>query len=292
MTVMVMVIAEAGCNHMGRMDLALQLIESAVICGATAIKFQKRCPRELLTPAEYAAPHPVPRNAYGPTYGAHREALELTAAQHAQLQRRCMELGIIYSTSVWDLTSAREIAALKPAYIKIPSAHNTNYPLLEFLCTQYQGELHIALGMTTRAEEQELVDFLDRHGRLGDCVLYACTSGYPVADDELCLREITRLRETWGPCLRGVGFSGHHTGTAPDIAALTLGAECIERHFTLDRTFRGTDHAASLEPYALHQLCAGLKSAERALAFKDRELLAVEEVQRAKLKYRPAPPQP
>lgn len=86
---MVMIIAEAGCNHMGRMDLALRLIEKAALCGADVIKFQKRCPRELLSPEEYAAPHPVPRNAYGPTYGAHREALELTAAQHGELQRRC-----------------------------------------------------------------------------------------------------------------------------------------------------------------------------------------------------------
>lgn len=186
---------------------------------------------------------------------------------------------------MWDLTSAREIAALRPAFIKIPSAHNTNYPLLEYLCSEYAGELHLSLGMTTRAEEQELVDFLEARGRLGDSVLYACTSGYPVADDELCLHEITRLRDAYGTRLKGVGFSGHHVGIAPDIAALTLGAAYIERHFTLDRTFKGTDHAASLEPFALHQLCEGLHSAERALRPKERELLAVEEVQRAKLKY-------
>lgn len=282
---MAMVIAEAGCNHMGRMDMALRLIENAALCGAHVIKFQKRCPRELLSAAEYDAPHPNPHNAYGATYGAHREFLELSAVQHEELQKHCASCGITYSTSVWDLTSAREIVALAPPMIKIPSAHNNNYPLLDYLCASYAGELHISLGMTTRSEEQALVEFLALRGRLSDTVLYACTSGYPVSDDELCLHEISRLRNEYGSRLKGIGFSGHHVGIAPDIAALTLGAEYIERHFTLDRTFRGTDHAASLEPFALHQLCSGLRSAGLALRSKNRDLLEVEEQQRTKLKY-------
>ena len=111
------VIAEAGCNHMGQMEIAKDLIETAAhFCKADAIKFQKRCPKELLTPEQYNAPHPHPENSYGKTYGEHREFLEFTVDQHAQLMEWCEQAGIIYSTSVWDMTSAKEIASLNPVY--------------------------------------------------------------------------------------------------------------------------------------------------------------------------------
>lgn len=125
------VIAEAGCNHMGQMEIAKELIKTASIyCKADAIKFQKRCNRELLTEEQYNAPHPNPINSYGNTYGAHREFLELSLDQHKQLKEWCEEFEIIYSTSVWDLTSAKEIASIDPQFIKIPSACNNNYEML------------------------------------------------------------------------------------------------------------------------------------------------------------------
>ena len=115
------IIAEAGCNHKGEMSIARDLIATAALfCKADAIKFQKRCVRELLTPEQYNAPHPNPANSYGKTYGEHREFLEFTADQHRQLKEWCEEFGITYSTSVWDLTSAKEITALNPKFIKIP----------------------------------------------------------------------------------------------------------------------------------------------------------------------------
>ena len=121
------VVAEIGCNHKGDFEIAKQLIKTAAIyCEADAVKFQKRCNKELFTPEQYNAPHPNPINAYGKTYGEHREFLEFTAAQHAELQQYCKEMGIIYSTSVWDLTSAKEISALNPPFIKIPSACNNH----------------------------------------------------------------------------------------------------------------------------------------------------------------------
>ena len=121
------IIAEAGCNHMGQMEIARELINTAAIyCKADAIKFQKRCPKELLTEEQYNAPHPNPVNSYGDTYGAHREFLEFTVEQHAQLKEWCEEVGITYATSVWDMTSAKEIASLNPEFIKIPSACNNH----------------------------------------------------------------------------------------------------------------------------------------------------------------------
>ena len=279
------IIAEIGCNHKGDMDIAREMIMTAsMFCKVDVIKFQKRCNRELLTKEEYNAPHPHPENSYGATYGLHREALEFTAAQHAQLKEWCEEYGAVYSTSVWDLTSAREIAALQPSLIKIPSACNLKFEMLGWLCDNYGGEIHLSLGMTTKEEEEKIVTFFENRKRARDLVLYSCTSGYPVKFEEICLLEILRLRERYEKRVKAIGFSGHHLGFAADIAALTLGARWIERHYTLDRTWRGTDHAASLEPDGLRRLCRDVRNVSRALTFKDSEILPTEQVQRAKLK--------
>ncbi|WP_068088770.1 N-acetylneuraminate synthase family protein [Polycladidibacter stylochi] len=295
---MVKVIAEIGCNYMGSMDIAKELIQVAAhVCKADVAKFQKRSPKELLTTEEYNAPHPVPANAYGATYGEHREFLELNAGQHKELAEECRINGIEYSTSVWDMTSAIEIAALKPSLIKIPSATNQHYALQDYLCKNYDGEIHVSTGMTTKDEIDRMIKFYEDRGRAKDLVVYACTSGYPVAFEDICLYEITALQEQYGERIKSIAFSGHHLGIAADVAALALGLSnrerlgygdfgYIERHFTLDRTWKGTDHAASLEPDGMRKLCRDLKNITKSLSFKKTELLDVEIVQRNKLKWR------
>ena len=281
------VIAEAGCNHMGQMEIAKDLIETAAhFCKADAIKFQKRCPKELLTEEQYNAPHPNPANSYGDTYGAHREFLEFDVDQHAQLKKWCEEAGIIYSTSVWDLTSAKEITSLHPQFIKIPSACNTHFEMLQWLCDNYEGEIQLSFGMTTKEEEEEVVQLFEKNGRAKDLILYNCTSGYPVPFKDICLLEITRMKEQYEGRVKAIGFSGHHLGIAVDVAAYTLGAEYIERHYTLDRTWKGTDHAASLEPDGVRKLVRNLDAVYQSLTFKSEEILPIEQVQRDKLKYR------
>jgi N-acetylneuraminate synthase len=278
-------IAEIGCNHKGDMAIAKELIATAALfCKVDAVKFQKRNPKELLSPEQYHAPHPNPANSYGDTYGAHREALELDLDQNRQLKEWCEEMGIVYSTSVWDMTSAREIVSLNPQFIKIPSATNLNAPILDYLCGEYGGEIHLSVGMTTHAEEEAIIERFEKHGRNQDLVLYSCTSGYPVSFEDICLLEITRLRQSYGDRVKKIGFSGHHLGIAADIAALALGAEVFERHFTLDRTWKGTDHAASLEPDGMRRLARDLRNVSKALTYKSCEVLPVEAVQRAKLK--------
>lgn len=281
------IIAEAGCNHKGDMNIARQLIQTAAIyCNADAIKFQKRCPKELLTEEQYNAPHPNPANSYGRTYGEHREFLEFTAEQHKQLKEWCEESGITYSTSVWDLTSAKEIAAIHPQFIKIPSACNNHYEMLKWLCCHYEGEIHVSLGMTTHEEEEKVISLFEKEGRNRDLVIYNCTSGYPVPFEDICLLEINRIKELYGSRVKKIGFSGHHKGIAVDVAAYTLGAEVIERHYTLDRTWKGTDHAASLEPDGVRKLVRNLEAAYQSLTYKSEEILPIEQVQREKLKYR------
>lgn len=283
-------IAEVGCNHKGDMAIAREFIDvAASFCRISHLKFQKRTVRELLTPEEYNAPHPVPYHAYGHTYGEHREALEFTIEQHRELKAECERRGLTYVCSAWDLTALKELLTLRPEYLKIPSAVNTNLELLEHACRHYPGPLHISLGMTTRAEERAIVETCRSLGRLKDVVLYACTSAYPVEAVDACLLEIARLRADYGGHVRAIGFSGHHNGISLDIAAATLGAAYLERHFTLNRTWKGTDHAASLEPDGLRRLSRNLQQLSQALTGKPAEILPVEEGQRAKLKWKRGP---
>lgn len=280
-------IAEIGCNHKGDMEIAKELIKVAkIFCDADIVKFQKRNNKELLTEEQYNAPHPNPVNSYGKTYGEHREFLEFTVEQHAELKKYCEELEIEYSSSVWDLTSAKEITSLNPSLIKIPSACNNNYEMLGWLCENYNGEIHVSTGMTTKNETEELVNFFIDKKRNKDVVLYNCTSGYPVPFKDVALLEIKTLVKKYADKLKDIGFSGHHLGIAVDVVAYSLGANYIERHYTLDRTWKGTDHAASLEPDGLRKLKRNLLAVEEALTYKEKDILDIEQVQRDKLKYR------
>lgn len=280
------VIAEIGCNHAGDLALAKRMISIAAhFCEVDAVKFQKRDNRVLFSEEEFNRPHPNPMHSFGRTYGEHRELLEFTVDEHAELKEHCDNEGVVYSTSVWDVPSAQQIARLAPEFIKVPSATNLNLGVLATLCDDFGGEIHISLGMTTRAEEQRIVEFLSERGRAGDVVLYACTSGYPVPFDQLALLEIQRLRREYGEVVKEIGFSGHHLGIAADVAALALGARTIERHFTLDRTAKGTDHAASLEPDGLRKLKRDTANVAQALAYKTSDLLEIEKATREKLKW-------
>ncbi|MDK2886933.1 MAG: sialic acid synthase [Thermosipho sp. (in: thermotogales)] len=281
------VVAEIGCNHMGDFEIAKEMVKIAKIyCNADVVKFQKRNPKELLTPEEYNSPHPNPIHSFGKTYGEHREFLEFTIEQHYQLKEYAeKELGIIYSTSIWDMTSARQIVELNPKLIKIPSACSTYWEMHDYLCKNYNGEIHISTGMTTRDEVEQIVQFYEEKGKAKNVVLYHCTSGYPVPFEDTMLLEIARFKEKYGKRVKAIGFSGHHKGIAIDIAAYTLGAKWIERHFTLDRTWKGTDQAASLEPDGLRKLKRDLLATYKSLKFKPEGLLEIEKTQAKKLRW-------
>lgn len=281
-------IAEIGCNHMGDIAIAKQLIDVAhSFCQITHVKFQKRNSRELLTDEQYNAPHPNPANSFGRTYGEHREFLEFDLTQHRELKEYCDKKGMVYATSVWDMSSLMEIVSLQPAYIKIPSAVNTNLEMLDRACSVFKNHIHLSLGMTTRKEEKAIIDLFVSRGRAKDLVLYACTSGYPIEASETHILEILRLKEAYGRTVGAIAYSGHHKGIAIDVGAATLGAEYIERHFTLDRTWKGTDHAASLEPDGLRRLNKSLQRLHEALTYKPAEIVEIELAQREKLKWRP-----
>jgi len=171
--------------------------------------------------------------------------------------------------------------------IKVGSPSNQHWEMQEVLREQYSGEVHISTGMTTKEEVEKIVKFWEQ-GK-GDAknrvVLYNCTSGYPVPFEDVCLLDIRLLQAKYQHRVKAIGFSGHHLGIAIDVAAYALGAEWVERHFTKDRTWKGTDHAASLEPAGLGKLCRDLKVTHTSMSFKATDILDLEKEQRAKLKW-------
>jgi len=276
------IVAEAGCNHQGSRDLALKMIDKAVKCKADIIKFQKREPELAVNPFLKHQPHPDPSNAFGKTYLEHRIKLELPIEYHFFLKEYCKKKNILYACSVWDIESAKQIIDLEPYYLKIPSAVNTNKKLLEFVCENYKGEIHISLGMTKKSEERKIIKILDKYGVLSQTVLYACTSGYPVGLEHVYLYEIIRLKSSYK--VKTVGYSGHHKGILVDIAAYLLGAEFIERHFTLDKNMKGRDHKCSLEPYELKELVESFRKLNKALKYK-KQLPQIELKERERQKW-------
>ena len=171
--------------------------------------------------------------------------------------------------------------------IKVPSACNLHFEMLKVLRDDYKGEVHISMGMTTKHEEEEIISFFEETNQAKSrLIIYACTSGYPVPFDDVCLLELVRMIERYSIRVKEIGFSGHHLGIGIDIAAYTLGATYIERHFTKDRSWKGTDHAASLEFPGLQKLTRNLEQTFRSMTLKSEDILDIEKVQREKLKYR------
>lgn len=279
------IIAEIGCNHKGDFEIAKEMIKiAAKFCEVDVVKFQKRNPIELLSNEEYNNPHPDPSQSYGLTYGAHREFLELNIDQHSELKKFAELNEVKYLCSVWDLTSTKQIISIEPEMIKIPSAINLNFEVLEYICNNFDGDIHLSLGMTSNTEIDEIINFFDNNNKSKSLILYHCTSAYPVKFENVYLLDILKINQKFKNKIKSVGFSGHHLGIAADIAALTLGTEWFERHFTLDRTWKGTDHAASLEPDGMRRLTRDLKNVRKTLEYKPDEFPDCEQIQRKKLK--------
>ncbi len=278
--------AEIGCNHQGDIDIAKRLILQAKNTGCDIVKFQKRDPKLQFSKEVYESAHPTPENAFGATYGEHRENLEFSTAQHKELMNFALQNKIDYSCSVFDTVSAKDIAAINPAHIKIPSPVNNNLEIAEYIAKIFEGTIHISLGMTTRKEENELITILEKYGKLHNTVLYHCISAYPTEDSDVTLREIERIRATYGKRIKAVGFSGHHKGYLADCTALALGSEYFERHFTFDKTAKGSDHRLSLNEEEMSELKQNLEKTSTFLSYKEKEILDCELKTRKFHKYK------
>jgi len=272
------VIAEIGGTHIGSLERAKKLALLAKLAGADVLKTQKRNPKESVKKEYWYKPHPNQLFSYGDTYLEHRINLELSIDKHKELKKYCESIDIDYSTSVWDITSAKEVISLNPKMIKIPSACNNNFDLLQLLYDEYEGEIHIPLGMTSRKERVRLY-FQLQHFK-NRIVVYHCVSGYPVPFEQLHLLEIIELTKMFDK----VGYSNHSAGIATEPVAYSLGARWFERHVIDDRMFHHTDAAASLEAQGLSKMIRDIKAVSNALTFKPEEIEEIEQEQRDKLR--------
>lgn len=271
------IIAEIGQNHQGDLDIAKELILQAKACGADAVKSQKRDIQTLLTPEEYNRPY-TSINAFAATYGKHREALELEPEQHAELRDFAANEGIAFFSSPWDIPSAQLLNNLGMPIIKIPSACLTHLALLEEVAT-FGKPIILSSGMSTM---DQIDAALEAVKNAEDVYLLQCTSSYPSSFESINLKVISEFQARYPQVT--IGFSGHHRGIAVDVAAVALGAKVIERHFTLDRTMKGSDHAASLEPKGLASLVRDIRACEMALGDGIKQVYAEELPVRKKLR--------
>lgn len=252
----VFVIAEIGINHNGDVEIAKRLIDAAKEAGANAVKFQKRTTEDILTKEGLEKPYTSP-NAFAPTYGEHRQKLEFSEDQYREVKSYAESKEILFFASVWDHKSADFMEGFGIDAYKIPSADVTNIPLLDYV-SQKNKPILLSTGMSTEEEVDEAVQAILKHNdRL---VIFHCVSLYPCPDDKINLTYMDVLREIYRPL--PVGYSGHEVGLLPTLAAVARGACIVERHLTLDKKMKGSDHGASLEPQQFKELVDGIRAIE------------------------------
>ncbi len=272
------IVAEIGLNHNGHMETAGALIDAAARAGADAVKLQKRDAKACLTAAALAAPY-TGQNSFGPTYGDHRAALELNPEQWVELREYANARGLVFFGSAFDVKSLEVLTKMGLPAIKIPSCDLTHRELLHAAVAS-DLPLILSTGMATEAELDRAIDTLHPARAARRLALLHCVSGYPIENTDANLRRMDWLTRYACP----VGYSGHEKGLAISVAAVARGAVIVERHFTLDRTMPGPDHAASLEPEGLRRLVRDVRKLEAALRPMQEQPLPCEMQSKRKLR--------
>lgn len=253
------VIAEIGHNHQGRVDQCKKLFDSAKACGASAVKLQKRNNRELFTKEMYDSAYNS-ENAFAPTYGAHREYLEFGKEEYTELAKYAGQIGITFFSTAFDFSSADFLAELDmPAY-KVASGDITNIPLLRHIARIGRPMVISTGGATMEDVRRAYETVMPINNQV--CIMQ-CTSGYPPSFEELNLRVIETFRREFPEIV--IGLSSHDSGIAMALVGYVLGARMVEKHFTLNRAMKGTDHAFSLEHSGLEKLIRDLKRARTSM---------------------------
>lgn len=250
--------AEIGQNHNGEMAVARRLIEMAAACGATAVKFQKRDVAGELSAELRQKPYDN-ENSFGATYGEHRERLELSPEQHRELQQHAHDRGLLYFCTVCDVASLDALRPLDLPLYKVASRDITNWPLLDAIARTGRPVI-LSTGMAGADEVDAAVERIARrHDRI---VVAQCTSEYPSPPEHANLNALRSYRLRYDLL---VGMSDHTPGIMTAVAAATLGACYVEKHVTLSRAMRGTDHAGSLEEEGLRRLVGYIRQVESAM---------------------------
>ena len=253
------VIAEVGHNHQGSLDKAKDLLRAAKECGVDAVKLQKRDNRRLYTRSLFDAPYDN-EHSFGATYGEHREALELSRDEWVELYAYSRELGVTLFGTAFDEPSADFLAEVGAPAFKIASADLVNTPLLRHVAA-YGKPIFLSTGGGTIEDVERAVDTVTAINP--QLCLMQCTAAYPCEVDELNLRVLELYRERFPDLV--IGLSDHQSGIAMSLVGFMLGARVIEKHFTLNHAWKGSDQAFSLMPAGMRRLVRDLHRVPLAL---------------------------
>ena len=276
----VKIIAELGINHQGKFELAKDMIKEASQCGVDYIKGQKRNPRQCLTEEQYNKPYDS-NNSFGGTYGEHKEALEFSKDQWNDLFLYAKSLGLKSFNTVFDIDSANEMEELNQDIYKFGSGDSSNHDLIKHVMG-FGKPIIISTGMSTMEEVEETMSILKNHNN--KVIIMQCTSNYPCNEEDVNLNVLHLYKEKfpWAE----IGLSGHFMSDDGGVesGAVAIGATWLERHFTLDRTLRGTDQSASVEPLGLKNIVKAVRNVGKALGKKTKSVLECEKASRIKYK--------
>ena len=253
------IIAEVGINHQGDVEIAKKLIKKAKECGADAVKFQKRTISRILTREGLEMPYKN-WHSFGKTYGEHKKVLELSNENYYELKKFSDDLDILFFASGWDEESVDFLDELGVPFFKVASADLTNFPLLEHIAKKGKPMI-ISTGMSNLNTVKSAYNLISQINN--QIAILQCTSTYPSKFEEIHLNVLKTYQKEFPDAV--IGYSGHEPGIVVPPAAVALGARIIERHFTLDRTMKGSDHAASLEPQGFAKMVRDIRHIEQAM---------------------------
>lgn len=256
----VFIIAEAGVNHNGSIEIAKRLIEEAAKAGANAVKFQSFRAEKLVTKNAQKASYQ--KETTGNEEGQYEmiKRLELDYHKHEELMDYAKEKGILFLSSPFDLESIDLLERLGLEIFKIPSGEITNYPYLVKIAS-LRKKIILSTGMANLSEIEDALEVLQKHGAKDITVLH-CNTEYPTPMEDVNLSAMLTIRDAFKV---PVGYSDHTEGIEIPIAAVAIGAKVIEKHFTLDKLMEGPDHRASLEPKELQAMVAAIRNIEQAM---------------------------
>jgi N,N'-diacetyllegionaminate synthase len=271
----VFIIAEAGVNHNGDIDLAHKLIDAAADVAVDAVKFQTFLVDELVSREAPLASHHISNIKEEISHYDLLKKIELPLGVFEELKKHCEERGVVFISTPYDIPSAKHLIDIKTELIKIASSEMLNYPLLH-VCGDASTPIVLSTGMSDWQEIEESVAFLSTYEP--ELCILKCTSNYPADFDSINLRGITRIHESFENCL--VGFSDHTVGNEVSIASLGIGVSVIEKHFTLDRSLWGPDHCASMIPSEFDYFVKSIRAVEKSMGKKHWQMHDKEKVQR------------
>ncbi|CAJ1054215.1 Hypothetical predicted protein [Xyrichtys novacula] len=271
------IIAEIGINHQGDVEIAKKMIKMAKDCGADCAKFQKSILEYKFNKRALERPYNS-KHSWGASYGEHKRHLEFNKEQYEELQKYANEVGIFFTASAMDEMAVEFLDDMNVPFIKVGSNDTNNFPYLEK--TAKTGRpMVVSSGMQSLETMRKVYKTLKKHDV--NFTILQCTSCYPLEVQDVHLRVIPEYQKEFPDI--PIGYSGHESGIGISIGAVAMGAKVLERHVTFDKTWKGNDHAASLEPSELAEMIRSIRALELAFGNGYKQIWPCEEPFRRKL---------